>query len=60
MLITADPSNPPFVVQLDVYAGDVPLGVVTGTSCESLEAARANAEEGAAQMRQAHSEGGKP
>jgi hypothetical protein len=55
-----DPSNPPFVVQQDVYDGTVPLGWVTGSSCESLEAARANAEAHAAEMRQAHDGGGKP
>jgi hypothetical protein len=55
-----DPSNPPFVVQVDVYAGVLPLGVVTGTSCDSLAAARANAEAHAAEMRQAHDGGGKP
>jgi hypothetical protein len=55
-----DVNHPPFVVQLDVYQGDVPIGVVTGTSCDSLEEARANAEAHAAEMRQAHAQGGKP
>jgi hypothetical protein len=55
-----DVNDPPFVVQLDVYDGSVPLGQVTGTSCESLQAAHANAEERAAEMRQGHAEGGRP
>lgn len=47
-----DPNvNPAFVARLDVYAGSVPLGFVSVPSCESMEAAQADAEQLAAEMR---------
>jgi len=43
--------KPCYSVTLDVYDGSRPLGQVTGTSCESQEAAQANADALAAAMR---------
>jgi hypothetical protein len=52
-----DPANPPYRVTVDVYDGNRPLGRSTGTSCESLAAAAANADALAAEMRLAHQRG---
>jgi hypothetical protein len=46
-----DPSNPPFVVEQDVFDGSTPIGHVTGTSCDSQADARANAEQLAEAMK---------
>lgn len=48
-----DPANPPYVVEQEVRDDrGIPLGTVTGTSCESQDAARANAAQLAEEMRE--------
>lgn len=47
-----DPANPPYVVEQEVRDDrGIPLGIVTGTSCESQDAARANADALAEEMK---------